>query len=109
MGKIDLGKIVDAHRGDKPKKPAVEWTVEASESVPTVAGREPVVVERTIRPDGEVRNIRVRRGNARVNFDIESAHVIAYAIKDLSRPYVPPSLTEEAILKEGQNVSEGEE
>lgn len=109
MGKVDLKKLVADHSGNHVRKPAVEWEAEASESVPTIVGREPVVVERTLRPDGEMRNIRLRRGRSRINFDIESAHLIAYMIKELSKDYVPPSLTEESILKQGESISEGEQ
>lgn len=99
-----MKKLVDSFKqgGDK-RKPRVEWTVEQTKDVPTVHGTEPIHIERTLRDEASgIRNIRLRRGYKTISFDIESAELIAFMIKEVAQGYVPEVLSEESIKKSGE-------
>ena len=82
-------------------RPQVDWEVEASQEVETIYGRDKLYVERNFKKGSDgVRNIRLRKGNRSLNFDIESAHVIALCIKQISDEFVPDALKEDAVIKD---------
>lgn len=111
MTRVDLDKIANAMNKSyvEKKKPSTPWIVEESKKIEMIHGRDPVIVERTLKPGEEgIRNIKICRGNTRVNFDIKSAHIIALFIKELSYEYVPEALTEESIRKDNEVDNAGE-
>ena len=99
---VDVDKLLARFNNDgEKKKPAIEWDIEESKSVKTVAGRDPVKIEITHKPDSDgLRNVRISRGRNRVNFDIQSAHLVAIVIESMSRKHVPEAMRRESVLKE---------
>ena len=96
---MDTEKMIESYRR-QGTKPQSEWVVEESKKFNTVYSHDPIYIERTRKNGTEIRSVRLRRGHRNINFDIESAQLLAYEIKLIAGEYVPKELTEEEVRKQ---------